>query len=92
MDPIPVLERLSHPTTQAIVLGVVGALLVVVRRYRLGIGIAALGLAWLIACATPAFATWLERGLAEHFPARAPAAYPRADAIVVRGGAGRPSI
>jgi uncharacterized SAM-binding protein YcdF (DUF218 family) len=92
MDPIPVLEHLSHPTTQAIVLGVVGALLVVVRRYRLGIGIAALGLAWLIACATPAFATWLERGLAEHFPARAPAAYPRADAIVVLGGDGLPSI
>jgi uncharacterized SAM-binding protein YcdF (DUF218 family) len=92
MDPIPVLERLSHPTTQALVLGAIGVLVVLVRRYRLGVGIAALGLAWLIACATPAFADLLERGLAERFPSRAPSAYPRADAIVVLGGDGLPTI
>lgn len=91
MDPNPALEHLSHPTTQALVLAAVGVLLVLVRRYRSGIGVAALGLAWWIACATPAFAAWLERGLADPFPSRAPSAYPRADAIVVLGGDGLPS-
>lgn len=91
MDPIPILESLSHPTTQALVLGAIGVLLILARRYRLGTSIAALGLAWLIACATPVFATLLERGLAERFPTRTPSAYPRADAIVVLGGDGLPT-
>ncbi|WP_266157824.1 YdcF family protein [Dyella silvatica] len=49
-----------------------------------------MGFLWLVACTTPAFVAWLNRGLEHQFPQRDVAMYPQADVIVVIGGDGFP--
>lgn len=77
---------ISHPITQAWLLGAIALLCIVLRRYRLGLGIAALAPLWLLLCATPAFAHGLQRCLQGQYATQPAVDYPRADAIVVLGG------
>ncbi|MGO4703732.1 YdcF family protein [Dyella sp. 2RAB6] len=77
---------ISHPITQAWLLGAIGLLCLVARRYRLGLGVAAMAPLWLLLCATPAFAHGLQRWLEEQYVTQPAVDYPKADAIVVLGG------
>lgn len=77
---------ISHPITQAWLLAGVAVLCLLLRRYRLGFGIAAAAPLWLLLCATPAFTQGLQRWLEGQYDPRPPATYPIADAIVVLGG------
>lgn len=77
---------ISHPITQAWLLAGIATLCLLARRIRAGLGIAACIPLWLLLCATPAFAHGLQRVLEGQYEARAPSAYPKADAIVVLGG------
>ena len=77
---------ISHPITQAWLLGGVAAVCLLLRRYRLAFGVAAAAPLWLLLCATPAFTQSLQRWLEGRYEVRPPAAYPIADAIVVLGG------
>jgi len=77
---------ISHPITQAWLLAGIAIPLLLLRRYRLGFGIAAIAPLWLLLCATPAFTQGLQRWLEGQYDARPPATYPVADAIVVLGG------
>lgn len=79
---------ISHPITQACLLGAIALLCLVTRRYRLGLGVAAMAPLWLLLCAMPAFAHGLQRALADQYAMQPAADYPRADAIVVLGGEG----
>jgi uncharacterized SAM-binding protein YcdF (DUF218 family) len=80
------LARLSHPLMQTALIGVTGLMLLYWRRYRLAGVLLVLGMFWVVLCATPAFAGWLQRGLEQSYPAQPIAAYPHVDAIVVLGG------
>lgn len=79
------LDRLSHPTLQAALLVVFS--LGFLRRHR-RVAFASLFLAafWMWLCSTPAFAVWLQHGLAPSYAHARAADYPAADAIVVLGG------
>ncbi|SFS08169.1 Uncharacterized SAM-binding protein YcdF, DUF218 family [Dyella sp. OK004] len=78
--------NLSHPIAQALLLAGVGLLCVMARRYRTGLCVIALVPVWLTLCATPAFASALQRTLTNQYPAQAASTYPSADAIVILGG------
>ena len=79
---------ISHPITQAWLLGAIALLCFVLRRWRLGLCVAAVAPLWLLLCATPAFAHGLQRWLEGQYTAQPAADYPQADAIVVLGGEG----
>lgn len=59
------------------------------RWRRLAAGFCALGLLWLYLCSTAWFADLLMGSLEDRYPPRAMSVLPRADAIVVLGGATR---
>jgi uncharacterized SAM-binding protein YcdF (DUF218 family) len=85
MGPVEQLARLSHPLVQATFVAVLGMLCA--RRYRrTAIALLSLATGWIWLCSTPAFATWLQRGLEHPYTQTNAAAYPKADVIVVLGG------
>lgn len=86
MDTSSYLYGLCYPTAQTLLLAIIGLLLWIKRRHRTGIAFLAIGLLWLVACATPVFTAWLDRGLEYRYPQANAAAYPQVDAIVVIGG------
>lgn len=86
MVPSAYFYDLCYPTAQALLVAIVGLLFVIKRRQKTGAACLALGFLWLVACTTPAFVAWLNRGLEHQFPQRDVAAYPRTDVIVVIGG------
>ncbi len=86
MDASSYFYELCYPTSQTLLLAIFGLLLWIRRWRRTGIAFLAAGLFWLVACATPAFTTWLGEGLERQYPPRSVASYPQADAIVVIGG------
>jgi uncharacterized SAM-binding protein YcdF (DUF218 family) len=90
MVPLAYFYDLCYPTAQALLIAIVGLLLVFKRWKKTGAACLVLGFSWLIACTTPAFVAWLNRGLEHRFPQRDVAAYPQADVIVVVGGDGFP--
>lgn len=86
MDNASYFYDLCYPTSQTLILSILGLLLWINRRYRTGIAFLAVGLAWLIVCATPAFTAWLAWGFEHRYPPRDAMSYPKVDAIVVIGG------
>ena len=80
------LHPLICPSVLAGIIGGIGLLLLVLRRYRSAVFLVLLATAWIWLCATPAFATWLHQDLQDGHPPRPAATYPRAQAIVVLGG------
>lgn len=78
--------EISDPMAQALLLAVLGLLWLICRRYRTGVALILIAALWATACATPAFAGLLLRGLTSQYPARPASMYPTADAIVVLGG------
>lgn len=86
MDTSSYFYDLCYPTSQTLLLAIIGLLLWIKRQHRTGIAFLAVGLIWLVACATPAFTTWLDGGLEHRYPPRGAATYPKVDAIVVIGG------
>jgi uncharacterized SAM-binding protein YcdF (DUF218 family) len=86
------LLRISEPVTQGLLLAVIGLLWLILRRHRLGITFIGLGLLWVTACATPAFAGLLLRGLEQKYPPQSVDTYPVVDAIVVLGGGRLPPL
>lgn len=67
-------------------LAFLGAPFLCCRRYFIAIGLLAAATFWIGLCSTPAFATWLLRGLEHPYAQITAASYPRVDAIVVLGG------
>lgn len=86
MDTSSYFYDLCYPTAQTLMLAIIGLLLWIKRRHKTGIAFLAIGLLWLVACATPAFTTWLGGSLEHRYPPRVAATYPKVDAIVVIGG------
>jgi uncharacterized SAM-binding protein YcdF (DUF218 family) len=82
----------SAPIAQALLLAAIGLFWLLLRYYRAGTAFIALGVLWLTACATPAFAGLLLSGLERQYPPQPAADYRTADAIVVLGGNTLPSI
>jgi uncharacterized SAM-binding protein YcdF (DUF218 family) len=80
------LARLTHPAAQTALLLILGLCFARLRRYRLAGGLLGAAVFWLWLCCTPAFASWLQQGLAHPYPLMEASAYPRVDAIVVLGG------
>ena len=78
---------LLSPLTLALVCWILGLLLVWRRRLRLGLVVGALGAVWLWAVSTPLVAHSLAHQLERRYPAVLREQTPRADAIVVLGGA-----
>jgi uncharacterized SAM-binding protein YcdF (DUF218 family) len=76
----------SHPITHAVIICVIGLLFVLIHRYRIGLGIVALGVFWVTSCAMPVFVDHLQRGLEGSYAFRPASTYPAEDAIVVLGG------
>lgn len=83
---IDILGGISNPLTEAAVAGAVGLAALAFRRWRTGSAIIVAAATWACLCATPAFAFLLWQGLANQYPPKPPADYPRADAIVLVGG------
>lgn len=86
MDTSSYFYDLCYPTSQTLILAIIGLMLWIKRRHRTGIAFLAAGLLWLVACATPAFTTWLNESLEHRYLPRDAATYPKVDAIVVIGG------
>jgi uncharacterized SAM-binding protein YcdF (DUF218 family) len=86
MDTSSYFYDLCYPTSQTLLLAIIGLLLWIKRRYKTGLAFLAAGLLWLVACATPVFTTWLADSLEHRYPPRDAATYPKVDAIVVIGG------
>jgi uncharacterized SAM-binding protein YcdF (DUF218 family) len=86
MDTSSYFYDLCYPTSQTLILAIIGLLLWINRRYKTGIVFLTVGLLWLVACATPTFTAWLSWGLEHRYPPRDIVAYPNVDAIVVVGG------
>jgi uncharacterized SAM-binding protein YcdF (DUF218 family) len=74
--------RLTHPAVQGLLLALLSTALVLWRRPRTAVLVAALALAWIWVASTPALALRLRNGLATV----AGLSTPHADAIVVLGG------
>lgn len=83
------LARLSHPLVQSALLLLLAGWLIR-SRPRLAATLATVATAWLLLCATPAFAQWLQQRLDRAYPFRPAADYPQAQAIVVLGGGALP--
>jgi uncharacterized SAM-binding protein YcdF (DUF218 family) len=86
MDTSSYFYDLCYPTSQTLLLATLGLLLWINRRHKTGLAFLATGLLWLVACATPAFTTWLGEGLERRYLPRDAAIYPDVDAIIVIGG------
>lgn len=86
MHTVNELSDLSRPIPQAAVLIAIGLLLLCFRHYRSGVISCALGILWVVLCATPGFVGLLQHGLESAYPRIDAAQYPTADAIVVLGG------
>nr|WP_255494857.1 YdcF family protein [Luteibacter sp. Sphag1AF] len=76
---------LTHPGTQAMLLLLLALALAALRRVRAASVFTGVALTWLWIASSPAFALWLQNGLAL-WPPKAADAYATADAIVVLGG------
>ncbi len=57
------------------------------RRTRFGLGVSGLGMLWLWLWSTPIFSDWIRFSLEKRYPPISLANVPRADAIIVLGGA-----
>lgn len=86
------LDQLSSPSWQACLVAAVGTFLLLIRRYRTGSLLILFASSWVYLCATPAFSTWLKRGLENQYPPREISSYPVADAVVVLGGGELPVL
>lgn len=84
------LRLLSLPIPQSKMIASVGLILLIFRRYRIGLLIVATGGTWLYLCATPGFAAFMRSGLESQYPSLPTMSYPVVDAIVVLGGDGIP--
>lgn len=79
------LAQLAYPLALCLLLVPTGWL-VARRQPKLGSGLAAFGLLWLLLWSLPVPSFWLRASLERQFPQRAAASYPVTDAIVVLGG------
>jgi uncharacterized SAM-binding protein YcdF (DUF218 family) len=86
MNSISQLSDLSRPVPQAALLIGIGLVFLCFRHYRTGAITCALGIAWVVLCATPSFVRLLQHGLESGYSRIDAAQYPTADAIVVLGG------
>ncbi|MCK9564150.1 MAG: YdcF family protein [Bacteroidales bacterium] len=78
------------PLGTALLLLLAGLLALLLSRRRWGVGLVALGLAWLWLWSTPVASLWLRHVVEAPYPARPVAEVPATDAIVVLGGAMHP--
>lgn len=88
-----ILTQLIYPLTLCFLLIPLGLLLRHWHWRRLGWGLVAFGLGWLLLWSLPMPSFWLRAGLERQIPQRAAADYPESAAIVVLGGGidgGRP--
>jgi uncharacterized SAM-binding protein YcdF (DUF218 family) len=92
MFPHPHLSDFSRPELQGAVLLAAGLLWLCLRFYRTAAAFFVVGALWIFACATPAFADLLRRGLEDPYPPHQAFEYPAADAIVVLGGGDPPDF
>ena len=86
---MPLIKELtdpSRPIPQAALLVVIGLVFLCFKRYRAAGISCALGVLWVVACATPRFVGLLQHGLEYAYPRIDATQYPTADAIVVLGG------
>ena len=91
MGSVQQLGRLTHPALHAALLLVIGIFFIYRGRHGIATLAIAFGVLWLALCSTPAFATWLQRGLEQPYAQRAASDYPKVDAIVVLGGGKLPN-
>lgn len=93
LDVSKILTQLTYPLTLCLALVPLGLLLMRWHWRRLGGGLIAFGLAWLLLWSLPMPSFWLRAGLERQIPQRTAADYPDVAAIVVLGGGvegGRP--
>ncbi len=83
------LSLLVYPLSQALLLCLLGLLLQLIGRGRTAFIAVGLAVAWLWLCSTALFADVLMGNLEKGFPPRALSATPKADVILVLGGATR---
>ena len=83
------LSLLLYPLTQALLLGLLAVLALLVGRTRMALALLLPGVAWLYLCSTTLFADYLMGTLEDGYPPRALSATAEADAIVLLGGAMR---
>ena len=81
------LQAFGYPLGAGLALGVFGLLLMLLRQRKTGQIFIFLALAWLWLWSTPAFSDWLRLTLESRYPMLSAEQVPRADAIVVLGGA-----
>ncbi len=86
LDVSKILTQLTYPLTLCLVLVPLGLLLMRWHWRRLGGGLIALGLVWLLLWSLPVPSFWLRAGLERQVPQRVAADYPEVAAIVVLGG------
>ena len=82
-----VLTHLAMPLGSGGAVILLGVMASALRRRRLGVGLALIGLLWIWLWATPVFSDWVRRSLEGRYPPVAIEALPNADAILVLGGA-----
>ncbi len=81
------LSLLVYPLVQSLLFLVIATILFLLSSRRFAIGALVVGLSWLWLSSTGAFADWLMEGLEEDFYAQQLNTLPKADAIVLLGGA-----
>jgi uncharacterized SAM-binding protein YcdF (DUF218 family) len=86
------LSLLLYPLSQALTLGLIALLALLLQRLRVALGSLALGMAWLYLCSTAVFADYLMGTLEDDYPPKAMSATPHADVIVLLGGAVRGDV
>lgn len=84
---VELVVSLTYPFNLSLWLLALGALALLLRRRRLGGALVAFALAWSGLWSVPQFSDWLRAPLERRYPVVAEADLPRADAIVVLGGA-----
>jgi uncharacterized SAM-binding protein YcdF (DUF218 family) len=83
------LVALTYPPILTVVLCACAvAIALLLRRQRVALLVAAMGIAWSALWSVPQTSEWLRRSLEDRHPVLAAAAAPHADAIVVLGGGG----
>lgn len=78
---------LTYPPALTLVLLAFAAVLLLLRRVRLGAGVAVLAIAWTGALSIPVVSDWVRERIERQYPPVDEATLPTADAIVVLGGA-----